>query len=88
MGHPPLRHSSELTDRCQVFQFADGYFYMLDAWLFSRRCYEFVTCFMNDEMFFVFYQVKIFMLKTQYQVSLLTLILLVVWFMFIEGSLN
>ena len=59
---------------------------MPDAWLFSRRCYEIVTCFMNDRMFFVFYQVKIFTLKTQYQVSLLTLVLLVVWFMFIEGS--
>ena len=86
MGHSPLRRSSELIDRCQVFRFADGDFYMPDAWSFSCHCYELVTCFMNDEMFFVFYQVNIFTLKTQYQVSLLTLVLLVVWFMFIKGS--
>ena len=85
-GHPLLQRSSELTERCQVFQFADGDFYMPDAWSFSHRCYELVTCFMNDGMFVVFYQVKIFTLKMQYQVSLLTLVLLVVWFMVIEGS--
>ena len=59
---------------------------MSDAWSFSRHCYELVTWFMNDEVFFVFYQVKIFTKKTQYQVPLLTLVILVVWFMFIEGS--
>ena len=59
---------------------------MPDAWSFYRHCYELVTGFMNDRMFFVVYRVNIFMLKTQYQVSLLTLVLLVVWFMFIEGS--
>ena len=52
MGHPSLRCSSELIERCLVFQFADGDFYMPDAWSFSRRCYELVTCFMNDEVFF------------------------------------